>query len=446
MYSFLPFSLHHSCHLSCILICQKSCILIYRSHVDFVFEKEQLIGLKKTNGNEANLRNMMARYYEKQSALDEPLRKISNIPFNLIISLMPDKRLTNIFEEQNLKHSYNYFKTDGIREDFTEIPTKDDPLIYHLLGSFAKRQAIVTFDNMFKFLSSIMTNDLPVAIKNCLLQAGAIIFLGVHFEWWHTQLILRKAMAPPGGGNLMSQELSYALSSKADVDNATFIMDRLGISFIGKSPETFLDQLYNSCESKGLLKSSPKQQIKERVVIFFDEADSDAAESVTNISNLMNIEIIAERLDNRTKSNKNRIWKERDADVVICMISEKSLFNNLFVIAIKEIQAANKVVIPCLIGKVIFDDKLESRKTICVNTEKRIIDDKILNSSGMDTTSLENQKNKWNEYDAVFSETVKKLKQYEYAHFYPNEISKSISRISEIIKSTKSTWKKSTIV
>ena len=33
MYSFLPFSLHHSCHLSCILICQKSCILIYRSQL-----------------------------------------------------------------------------------------------------------------------------------------------------------------------------------------------------------------------------------------------------------------------------------------------------------------------------------------------------------------------------------------------------------------------------
>ena len=156
----------------------------------YVFTNEELLQLMPT-AKETTLLRMMEGFYQRQTAFDIPLKKISQIPFHLIISLMPDDRLQRIFISQNLDYNYGHYPREGAHAPI-EKPTKEKPLIYNLLGDFSELDAIITFDHLFTFLSGIMgKRELPQVIQETLKKAWTFVFLGVHFEKWYVQLLLR---------------------------------------------------------------------------------------------------------------------------------------------------------------------------------------------------------------------------------------------------------------
>src|ERR1700733_11820059 len=54
----------------------------------YIFAHEELLQLKPS-AKETILLRYMERFYAKQSQFDEPFRKISKIPFHLIVSFLP---------------------------------------------------------------------------------------------------------------------------------------------------------------------------------------------------------------------------------------------------------------------------------------------------------------------------------------------------------------------
>ncbi|HQX42124.1 MAG TPA: SIR2 family protein, partial [Niabella sp.] len=156
----------------------------------YIFANEELFQLMPT-AKETTLLRMMEGFYQKATVLDLPLTKISQIPFHLIISLMPDDRLQRIFTSQNLNCSYGHYPREGAHAPI-EKPSREKPLIYNLLGDFNELDAIITFDHLFTFLSGIMgKRELPQSIQETLKKARTFVFLGVHFEKWYVQLLLR---------------------------------------------------------------------------------------------------------------------------------------------------------------------------------------------------------------------------------------------------------------
>jgi hypothetical protein len=208
----------------------------------YIFLNEELIQPKQGVSNEAKVLKMVRRFYQKQRVFDEALKKIAVMPFSLIISLMPDDRLCRIFDEQGLPYNFGYYPVEEIREEISEPPAKEKPLIYNLLGSLEDDDAVISFDSMFKFLSHILKYELPAKVSKKLGESKTFIFLGVRFERWHAQLLL-KIISPKG--------ISYNISKKHhNHDVSLFVSNRLQLDLLDKPPEDFLNRLFDECVAR----------------------------------------------------------------------------------------------------------------------------------------------------------------------------------------------------
>jgi hypothetical protein len=142
-----------------------------RKHVDidspYIFAHEELLQLQP-NGRDTSLYAFLRDFYKKRTELDAPFLKISQLPFSLIISLLPDQRLSKIFKEQGKEFTFDYYpRTKGSQKrELSQMPNSDQPLIYNMLGVLEPADAVLTFDNLFEYLQGILGDrPLPIFIR-----------------------------------------------------------------------------------------------------------------------------------------------------------------------------------------------------------------------------------------------------------------------------------------
>ncbi len=185
---------------------------------------------------------------------DEVFHTISRLPFHLIISATPDLNLKRVFEKNNINHNFSFYDKTTAPEEVPE-PTNEAPLIYNLLGNVEKWESLIlTYDDLFDFLSEIMGDrELPTNLKNALKEADSLIFLGFKFEKWYVQLLLRILQLQMG-------KTKYAYNKAFDYETKCFCIEQFKIKFVDEDMHLFIRELYDKCEAEGLLRETGDEE------------------------------------------------------------------------------------------------------------------------------------------------------------------------------------------
>ena len=178
-------------------------------------------------------------------------KKISEIPFDLILSTYPFDLVHEVFEENQIDHQYAYYSY--LQESAPLEPfTIDDPLVYNLFGSTRHKESmVISLDRLYQFIFGILgVRQLPKLIQDKVQQASHLVFLGFSFDDWYMKLLLRVL-------KVHEKEISYAHppgSSSLGKQNRMFFESNFKVTFLDKKIDEFVSSLHGLCEQGELLR------------------------------------------------------------------------------------------------------------------------------------------------------------------------------------------------
>jgi hypothetical protein len=136
-----------------------------------------------------NLIYTFSDFYKKDFT-NPLLSQLAAIPFHLIVSVLPDKTMNNIFKTANYDFQHSYYNRKQLRN--VEPPTKDKPLLYNLLGCVEDDETLIlSHRDLYKTLRAIDHGEtFPKTLKSTIQKAQNIIFLGFDDERWYMPFVL----------------------------------------------------------------------------------------------------------------------------------------------------------------------------------------------------------------------------------------------------------------
>lgn len=220
------------------------------------FYKEDGFFLFKNESSRRPMVRMMRKFYEQQAThLPEVLTQLARLPFSLIISLMPENLLEKAFIEQRQEYiSDFYFRNEPPKEYIA--PSAERPLIYNMLGDLSQPESLIlTHKDLFSYLESIFKGkSMAPELRKLIQDARTFIFLGLPFEKWYMQLLLRVLYHISSRLESLEQ---YASTTSGMVRHQIF-EDEFQIKFVPNEGRTFINKLYELAEEENLLKPIPK--------------------------------------------------------------------------------------------------------------------------------------------------------------------------------------------
>ena len=178
-------------------------------------------------------------------------KKISEIPFDLILSTYPFDLVHEVFEENQIDHQYAYYSY--LQESTPLQPFSiDHPLVYNLFGSAKHKESmVISLDRLYQFIFGILgVRQLPKLIQDKVQQASHLVFLGFSFDDWYMKLLLRVL-------KVHEKEISYAHppgSSSLGKQNKMFFESNFKVTFLDKKIDEFVSSLHGLCEQGELLR------------------------------------------------------------------------------------------------------------------------------------------------------------------------------------------------
>ena len=184
---------------------------------------------------------------------DAIFEKLVQIPFHLIFSVTPDQKLISWYDELNYPVNKQYFHKNNTEEKEDILPTKDHPLVYNLLGSMEDRESLVlSHKDLFDYLKSVLGSNTGIPEKlqeKVNKQAEHIIFLGIEFEKWYMQLLLR-ILELHDDPNFLGLAAVQSVSEEIQ----TLYKNEFKIDFINHNILEFIEELHAQCAQTGCLK------------------------------------------------------------------------------------------------------------------------------------------------------------------------------------------------
>lgn len=252
------------------------------------------------------------------------LEKIAQIPFQFIISVTPDNKLTEVYDRMNFKSKSDFYWKNHSSTGKVKLPAKDSPLVYNLFGTTEMQESMVlTHNDLFDFFSSIFgERSMPKELKHVIQKAHNLIFLGIPFQKWYLQLLLR-ILSLHNDGDFMR----YAANQAIEESMASLVNQQFSIKFLPENVEGFVDELYNRCETEGMLKevSAGKPSLSKRILELItndniDEALDRLKEFLENLGEhgadlLDDIVLLTNRHKRLKKRTMQGVIDSRDADV-----------------------------------------------------------------------------------------------------------------------------------
>ena len=181
----------------------------------------------------------------------ETIRQIAQLPFHVILTVTPDKVLPAAFEQLNFSFQFGHYKKNKDPQPI-KAPTAALPLIYNVFGCTDNEESMVlTHNDLYDYFKSIFArNSMPGRLSLVLQEVKNIIFLGVPFEQWYFQLLLREL-----GIHQQQYEFTrFAASQSATKELRTFCYEQFKINFIANHIDGFIQELFNRCRQEGLLR------------------------------------------------------------------------------------------------------------------------------------------------------------------------------------------------
>ncbi len=184
--------------------------------------------------------------------VETTLEKIARIPFQIVVSLTPDRLFSNILTKYGVNHQCNFYHY-GQSARPLEKPVQDLPLFYNLLGWTEEDESLIlTHNDFFSYLEAVFAGGkMQMDLKSELLQANNYIFLGMPYGKWYMQLLLRVLNLHVDGANF---ERISPVPAALDVSTRTMYEQQFKIQFVDEQVDKFIDDLYDNCEKQGLLR------------------------------------------------------------------------------------------------------------------------------------------------------------------------------------------------
>ena len=214
-------------------------------------------------------------FYE-QVAVNDTLLKVAQIPFSTILTLTPDHLLNKSFAQLNIPFQYDHHKRHQ-EPSHIKTPSPKLPLVYNLFGSIEDEESMVlTHDDLFDYFESVFSKDsLPDKLKMALRKAKNYIFLGVPFDKWYMQLMLRLL-------NIHKKQYAfkrYAIAQNLNDELLTFCSEQFNLDFVQKDTGEFIDHLHHLFEQKGSLRSDGEkyQSFTEQITNLIAQSELERA-------------------------------------------------------------------------------------------------------------------------------------------------------------------------
>jgi hypothetical protein len=214
--------------------------------IKYYFEYDNLIR-PKNSVTQITIQKNFADFFEKEFSenVKELYRRIAQIPYSLIISLNPDNTLAKCFDELGCSYTFDFYRK-GKKNQINEIPTKESPYLFNLLGCYSEPESLIlTYADMFEYLRNILPGDgIPTSIRSALKNAVNITFLGVEFDKWFFQLLVKLLTEFDEKYEL----LRYAAPDLSSNENVNRICaNNFEITFVESDVSSFINELYYHC-------------------------------------------------------------------------------------------------------------------------------------------------------------------------------------------------------
>lgn len=185
-----------------------------------------------------------------QRQLDR-FKKISEIPFDLILSTYPFDLVHEVFEKNQIPHQYDFY---SYMQEAIPLQAfhRDYPLIYNLFGSTKHKESmVISLDRLYQFLFGILgVHQLPKLIQDKVQQASHLVFLGFSFDDWYMKLLLRVL-------KVHEKDISYAHPARPSglgQQNKRFFESNFKVTFLDKKIDEFVSALHSLCEEEEMLR------------------------------------------------------------------------------------------------------------------------------------------------------------------------------------------------
>lgn len=214
--------------------------------------------LFNSEGNKRSVVKTMRRFYSAQ----EPhplLAKLAKIPFHTFLTVTPDLLLQKTFQSNEYSFQSGFFQRIQAPVDLNEISAQN-PLIFNLMGSVEDHESLVlTHADLFEFFECVMTrNGFPQSLRNTLQSAENLLFLGVPFDRWYLQVLLRILNIKRD----FSKIQSFAAKQQVHPEVLTLCQEQFKINFVDQDISEFVDKLTAACQANGTALRTSKTNSK----------------------------------------------------------------------------------------------------------------------------------------------------------------------------------------
>ena len=216
----------------------------------------------------SQIRDFYAGSFPAAEAL---LSQIAEIPFQIVVSISPDRLLPQLWKKMGVAHQTSFYHYGQAARPL-EKPVGELPIFYNMLGWAEEDESLVlTHNDLFNYLESVFQGGrMDAGLKAELLQANNYIFLGLPYGKWYMQLLLRVLGVHADGANF--DRISPSPEA-LDVRTRALYEQQFKIQFVEQGITEFVDQLRRHCQEKNLLRqpAATAQPIEAKLASTPDE-------------------------------------------------------------------------------------------------------------------------------------------------------------------------------
>ena len=173
------------------------------------------------------------------------LEMLARIPFHLFVVATPDLSLNRAFGKQAFFYHADAY-TSKKEADLVQMPTREEPLLYNLLGCETDSESLITnHSDFFDLIKSIYGDKtMPQMLKDCFQadHTSNIIFLGFEFDKWYFQLLLHLLRIKLDDDEGFLYAAAQGLPS---VDNKLLMEAQFRVSFVSNDIDAWVRTLHD---------------------------------------------------------------------------------------------------------------------------------------------------------------------------------------------------------
>jgi len=247
------------------------------------------------------------RFYKNEKP-GELISLLADIPFHIYLTVTPDLLLPDAFRERGFSFQHGFYKKNTDPQPI-KAPSSENPLVYNLFGCIENEESLVlSHDDLYDYFKSIFARrSMPVELKDELREVRNLLFVGVPFDKWYLQILLRELEIH----NEKYAFTRFAANQSSDNELRTFCFEQFQIQFVDKNVEDFVRELHRRVASDPNISfresAGPKTDIQILVRKQLSNGETEAAlDNLTDFLDGSELQAVADQINGRYGRMKKR--------------------------------------------------------------------------------------------------------------------------------------------